>query len=262
MFNQELIKLYASQQSNVQLMNDVQFTDIIKALNNHFQSWTWELISDTVITDGTGNNLLTTVALYTPGRLCTGRSYCKVKDAADNHLRALYNASLVFIDKSNSGINNTPQNNTAIQPQQMTVDQINAMANGNNGKFINSSNDFANYTDEKGMPVNSVPMDAISEQGYQEVSGFDPYNPMEQYNATQTQQPQEQRQQQVQPNRNYTQEQLNGIKKFKEDFGILDDSMFNNWVNAWHKGWTKGALTPENIDDFLAFTRQRGEGLS
>lgn len=274
MFNQELIKKYGNVQQPIQLMRDVPYMEIIKALNNHFQDWTWELISDTVIADGTGNNVLTTVALYVPGRLLTGRSFCKVKDTADNHLRALYNASLSFIDKSDSGLNNAPQNNTAMPVQQMTADQVDALVNGN-GKFINNAQDYANYTDNNNMPTDSIPFNAISEQGYQQTSGF---NPMEQYNATQSnqqqyQQPQQQQYQQQyqqqpqyqpqpqQQSNQYSDAQINAMKKLKKDFGILNNDMLNNWVNDWHKGWTVANLNPSNIDDFISFSTQRGESV-
>ena len=265
MFNEELVRYYLRiNDSKVPLMPDVQYTDIVMALNKHFfGDWTYEVTSDTIIKDGTGDNLLTTVALYTKGKLCVGRSYCKVKDAADNHLRALYNASLVFIDKSSSGNNRTPQNETAIQPQQMTADQVAALANGN-GNFVNNVADFVNYTDNNNMPANSVPLDNISEQGYKQVEGFNPYD---QYDPTQSNQQQpvqqqpvkQQPQQQNNPNRNYTQEQINKMKQFQSDFGITDDNMLNNWINDWHKGWTKGNIHPGNIDEFIDYSRQRGE---
>lgn len=52
----------------------------------------------------------------------------------------------------------------------------------------------------------------------------------------------------------WTQEQINLVNRFKKQAGILNDKMFDKWVTTWRsdlKG--KHDLTPENVNDFLAW---------
>ncbi len=126
---------------NRPLMPDVEYNEIIDALNEHFGlgKWAWEVTKEMVFE----NYLMTTVALYVPGGVYTGRAYSNlgsydieieedprdffndiekdprhffnnilqnsaksresrenyIKGISENHLRALYDASLSFIDR-------------------------------------------------------------------------------------------------------------------------------------------------------------------
>ena len=262
MGNSELVKYYMSQNPNTALMADVGYFDIIRSLNNHFNgNWTWTLEGDTVVEDGTGKNVMTTVMLYTPGHIYTGRSYCKVHDYHENHLHALYNASLQFIDRTKSGQNSAPQNNTQVASSQMTAEQIAAMTGGSSTvPPVNTAADFANYKDNQGRPADSIPFDDISTNASNEQMAE--MGMLGNQNTAQGQsQPQTNSKPPQQNNGKggYTQAQIDAINKFKKDNGIENNDMFDNWVSYWHTGWGKKNLTPQNIDDFLKWAETAGE---
>ena len=97
MSNTELCKYYMGLLLNNDKMPSVAHTDIIPALNRHFHDqWTWEIADERFAMDNTV--VCTTVTLYTPGRIYTGRSLCKIKDYETNHLAALLDACQSFID--------------------------------------------------------------------------------------------------------------------------------------------------------------------
>jgi hypothetical protein len=235
--NIELTKFFLNDDSltNKDLMPDFTYTDVIAKLNDKFgKHWAWEIDDERTVQDSSGTCVMTTVTLYTPKQIFTGRSYCKVSQYGDNHLRALYNACLSFIDKSTSGQNRTPANNTGMQPQNMTADQIAAATSGN-GNFVNTKADFHNYVDNNGKASDSVPFDAMTDNAVNETS-IQP-NP----------QPQQQK-----PT-SFTQEQINAVNEFKRRAEITTLEMFDNWVDRWHKGWGKKNLTPDNVDSFITF---------
>lgn len=231
--NIELTKFFLNDNTQIStgLIPDFTYTDVIAKLNDKFNThWAWEVDDERTVQDSSGTCIMTTVTLYTPKKILTGRSYCKVSQYGDNHLRALYNACLSFIDKSTSGQNRTPANDTGMQPQNMTADQI-AAATSNNGNFVNNQSDFYNYVDNNGKAGDSVPFDAMSNNAVNETS-------------IQPQQPK--------PTK-FTDEQINAVNEFKRKAEITNQQMFDNWVDRWHKGWVKKNLTPDNINDFLTF---------
>lgn len=265
MGNNELVKYYMSQQANTALMADTSYFDIIKALNNHFNgNWTWELDAETVVEDGTGKNVMTTITLYVPGHVYTGRSYCKIHDYHENHLHALYNASLSFIDRSKSGQQTPPQNNTQNMPNQLTPEQIAAMTGGQTSlPPVNTAADFDNYKDSQGRPASEVPFNDISTNASNEMMnnliGQVNTNDCNQLPIPASEHPINQPQQQNNATGGYTQAQIDAINTFKKENNIENNDMFDNWVSYWHKGWGKKDLTPQNIDDFINWTKTAGE---
>ena len=246
--NEELVRHFQSVAPVDGLMPDVEFMKIQQALNSHFNGmWTWELVAETTITIANATNVMTTVALYVPGRVYTGRSLCKATDYAYNHLRALYDASLAFIDKSNSGVNPAPHNDTGMQSQNMSVDQIAALMAGN-GTFVNNKADMTNYPNQDGTPADRVSFDAISDNGHAETE-LKPEPPQEQ--------PQEQSPQHN--NNGWTEQMITDINEFKATYKIQNDEQFNRWVSMWHPGWTKKNLTPDNIYNFINDTNNMGK---
>ena len=58
----------------------------------------------------------------------------------------------------------------------------------------------------------------------------------------------------------FSQRQIDGLNKFKKDFDILNDQMFDNYVNTWDKTLTsKKDITPANADAFLAWAENLGK---
>ena len=228
-------------------MTEVPYTDIISELDKRFQkSWAWEIADEKVIEDGTGVNIMTTVTLYTPGQIFTGRSYCKVRDYHVNHLHALVDASKTF-----TKTNNAPVQQQSVQPttQQMSADQITAMINQQN-QTVDSAAQFYNYKDEQGRPADGVPYDNMTQNCTNELQQ-ELHMPVPQ-SAPQPQQ--------NVGKHGYTQEQIDRMNKFKRDFDITNDEMFGNYVNTWDKRLSsKKDINPGNIDAFLNWTETLGE---
>ena len=260
MSNTELTKYYMGLQwTTFNKMPEVAYTDIIPALDKHFNGqWTWELADERFAMDN--SVVCTTITLYTPGKVYTGRSLCKIKDYASNHLFAILNACETFT---------APQATTQAQPQpapqnqQMTPDQImNAIQQQNVAQpaSVDSAAQFYNYKDQNGMPADSVPFDAITDNCHKQL----------QQEMGMAPQQQEMPQQNVDPNADYnapqakykgfSQRQIDGLNKFKKDFDILNDQMFDNYVNTWDKSLTsKKDITPYNADAFLAWAENLGK---
>ena len=120
MSNTELTKYYMGLQLNTNKMPEVAYADIIPALDKHFNGqWTWELADERFAQDNT--TVCTTVTVYVPGRVYTGRSVCKIKDYASNHLFAILDACQTFIEKN---LAQPQQTQPTPASQQMTPDQI------------------------------------------------------------------------------------------------------------------------------------------
>lgn len=253
MTNTKLTEIFLKQPPVVQApMEEVPYTDIISALHKYFATdWAWELADEKVIEDGTGVNVMTTVTLFTPGRIYTGRSYCKIRDYSVNHLHALVDACKPFT-KAGSTQTTPQQNNIQSSSQQMSADQIAAMLNqGQPQQQVDNLAQLYNYKDEQGRPTDEVPYDNITpncmDQIHQEM-------------GIPVVQPAPQQPQQNIGKHGYTQAQIDRMNKFKQDFDITNDQMFGNYVNTWDKRLSsKKDITPQNIDAFLDWTDTLGE---
>lgn len=255
-------------------------SDIIRALDRHFSGqWAWE-VTDERIYDSVETRVMTTVAVYVPGRILTGRAFTDIDGYHSNHFTAIFNAcqSIMEAQQGNNVGNTTQQSAPVSTPQpepqqtnqsssmQMTPEQIMAMANGtpapapeqpkqqNNG-MINTREEFYNYT-ENGQPVDAVPFDKISDQCHKELEEelfAGKMNPPVDPNAPAV----------PQANNNpkgFTPEQIQKVNQFKKDFDIVDDAMFANFVNSWNSNYhSKKDLTPENVDEFLQWANGLGE---
>lgn len=263
MSNIELTKHYLGQQMTTSQMPETAYFNIQKALDEHFgKNWTWELAGETIVEDGSGVNVMTTVTLYTPGHIYTGRSYCKVREYHENHLHALLDACKPFMMVGNA-VQQPTQTNQA-SSQQMSVDQISAMLGQQQApqsQSIDTAAQFYNYKDEQGRPADEVPFDKVTDNCTNELFYGAPSQPQQQ-----PPQPPQQNMAQAQPQQQtglingYTQEQIDRMNKFKKDFDITDDVMFGNYVNTWDKRFTsKKDINPGNIDAFLAWVDTLGE---
>lgn len=258
MSNTELVKYYLGLNKPLTFMKEVPYTDIIKALDDHFNhKWTWELVDERFAMDN--STVCTTVMVYVPGGIFTGRSLCKIKDYGYNHLFAILDACQSFIIKGQQ----TEQPIQQTQSGMMTPDQIQAAIQQQqqvNPPQVDSAAQFYNYKDEQNIPADSVPMDQMTTNAHNELAaemGF-PQTPVEQNSQSipQSQQnsdydaPQERL-------KGFSQHQVDRLNKFKKDFEILNDSMFDNYVNTWDKNLrSKKDITPQNVELFLSWAEK------
>jgi hypothetical protein len=237
-------------QLNTNKMPEVAYANIIPALDKHFNGqWTWELADERFAQDNT--TVCTTVTVYTPGRVYTGRSLCKIKDYATNHLSAILDACQTFISR------NTAQPQTPVNPspanQQMTPDQI-MSALGQQAQpqtppqqqQVRNLNELNNLKDGNGNPVEEVPFDAMSDlcvnESQQSMGMLPDYDT-----------PQDKL-------KGFSQHQIDRLNQFKKDFDIMNDEMFGNYVNTWDKSLTsKKDITPANANAFLNWVENLGK---
>lgn len=275
MSNTELTKYYLAMQPNTQIMPETAYFDIIEALQKHFNGqWTWELADEKLIMDGT--TVSTTVTLYIPGKVCTGRSLCKIKDYHNNHLFALLDACQTFMEKkTNSFMKGQPQNNESDPNHNtMTADEIIKAIGNPPQEQVNTAAQFYNYKDNNGMPAEGVPFDSMTDNCHQELNQEVGINTPQNNIQSQPPMPSQQNNPQMNMNNNqnvdynapqarlkgFSQRQVDGINKFKKDYEITNDAMFDSWVNTWKPELTsKKDIIPDNVDEFLKFIDDMGK---
>ena len=275
MSNTELTKYYLAMQPNTQIMPETAYFDIIEALQRHFNGqWTWELADEKLIMDGT--TVSTTVTLYIPGKVCTGRSLCKIKDYHNNHLFALLDACQTFMEKkTNSFMKGQPQNNESDPNHNtMTADEIIKAMGNPPQEQVNTAAQFYNYKDNNGMPAEGVPFDSMTDNCHQELNQEVGINTPQNNTQSQPPMPPQQNNPQMNMNNNqnvdynapqarlkgFSQRQVDGINKFKKDYEITNDAMFDSWVNTWKPELTsKKDIIPDNVDEFLKFIDDMGK---
>ena len=275
MSNTELTKYYLAMQPNTQIMPETAYFDIIEALQKHFNGqWTWELADEKLIMDGT--TVSTTVTLYIPGKICTGRSLCKIKDYHNNHLFALLDACQTFMEKkTNSFMKGQPQNNESDPNHNtMTADEIIKAMGNPPQEQVNTAAQFYNYKDNNGMPAEGVPFDSMTDNCHQELNQEVGINTPQNNTQSQPPMPPQQNNPQMNINNNqnvdynapqarlkgFSQRQVDGINKFKKDYEITNDAMFDSWVNTWKPELTsKKDIIPDNVDEFLKFIDDMGK---
>ena len=275
MSNTELTKYYLAMQPNTQIMPETAYFDIIEALQKHFNGqWTWELADEKLIMDGT--TVSTTVTLYIPGKVCTGRSLCKIKDYHNNHLFALLDACQTFMEKkTNSFMKGQPQNNESDPNHNtMTADEIMKAMDNPPQEQVNTAAQFYNYKDNNGMPAEGVPFDSMTDNCHQELNQEVGINTPQNNTQSQPSMPPQQNNSQMNMNNNqnvdynapqarlkgFSQRQVDGINKFKKDYEITNDAMFDSWVNTWKPELTsKKDIIPDNVDEFLKFIDDMGK---
>jgi len=264
MSNVELTKYYLGMQQKTEKMPEVACSNIIPALDQHFNGqWTWELADEKFAMDNTV--VCTTVTVYTPGKIYTGRAFNKIKDYHVNHLHAIVDACKSFTNTVSGQSSQAPQ---SINPSnlQMTPDQIMAAVGQTQPQpqQVDTAAQFYNYTDAQGNPSTEVPFDAMTDRCHQELQQemgmINPNQPVPQPIPQQPQQnmadydtPQERL-------KGFTQRQIDRLNQFKKDFDILNDEMFGNYVNTWDKSLTsKKDIVPSNVESFLAWAENLGK---
>jgi hypothetical protein len=178
--NTELTKYYMGLQKTQQLHSlpttpEVTSENIIFVLDEYFGGqWTWELADEKIFPN---DGLLTTVTVYTPGHIYTGRNFTNVaKCYEQNHLSAILNAcqSLMSVKAEQPKIiEPRPQPTQPVQtqpnpaPQQMTAEQIMSAINQEMvlpkpQEQIRNLEELNNLKDANGKPIEEVPFDSIS----------------------------------------------------------------------------------------------------
>lgn len=253
MSNTELCRHYLNLTPVTEMMNEVSFFDIITALDKHFnRQWTWEVADEILIMDG--SMVSTTVTVYIPGRVLTGRSLCKIKDYNESHLRAIVDACNTFTIK-NMSVTNPVTNNTV--NQQMTPEQIMTAIGGQNpaNQPVNTVPQFDNYKDAQGIPNQGVPFDQMTDNCHQEIQ-------QSMGMTTPAMNPPQQPQQNSDvgydtPNpklKGFTQHQIDRMNKIKQELEIVNDQMFDNYVQTWNPSLSRKAdIIPSNVESFLAW---------
>lgn len=264
MSNVELTKYYLGMQQRTDKMQSVVHTNIISTLDQFFNGqWTWELADEKFAIDNTV--VCTTVTVYTPGKVYTGRAVNKIKDYAENHLYAIVDACKSFTNTLSGQSSQTSSQPINSGNLQMTPEQIMAaVGQPQSQPQVDSASQFYNYKDEQGNPSTEVPFDAITDKCHQELQqelGMANQNsPMPQQTPQQSQQnmpdydvPQERL-------KGFTQRQIDRLNQFKKDFDILNDEMFGNYVNTWNKNFTsKKDIIPANVEAFLSWAENLGK---
>lgn len=252
MSNLELTKHYLNLQTktNATPIPRVQPAEIISVLNKHFDGqWTWELADEKLIFDDTV--LCTTVTVYVPGNVLTGRSIVKgYNEFSTNHLNAIVNACRNLMDTEIQSSQPTAPVE-AQQSTQMTPEQI-MSAIGQTPVTIMPQLETLNQpvpTMADEVPFNTA-VDTI-QQGMAQMQQPAP-QPMQQqtddYDAPQPRL------------KGFSQRQIDRLNKFKVDFDIMNDDMFGNFVNTWDKTLTsKNDIVPSNANAFLDWAENLGK---
>ena len=265
MSNVELTKYYMGLQQKTEKMPEVAYFNIIPALDQHFNGqWTWELADEKFAMDNTV--VCTTVTVYTPGKVYTGRALSKIKDYSMNHLHAIVDACKSFTNTVSGQSSQVPQTITPSNVMQMTPEQIMAamgQPQPQPQQQVDSAAQFYNYKDEQGNPTTEVPFDAMTDKCHQELQQEMGMVNQNQPVPQQIPQPQQNMSDYDMPKehlKGFSQHQIDRINQFKKDFDILNDEMFGNYVNTWDKTLTsKKDIVPSNVEAFLAWAENLGK---
>lgn len=209
-------------------------------------NWAWEVSSEFLAMDN--SMISTTIMLYIPGRILTGRSFCPVKDIGTAHIAAIIDAAKLITDQGQqqqAQPTPPPQQN---QYQNMTVDQIQNVLNANNQQQPqppqqqpNPDADLPFYfgpTDPNAPP--EVKAEHAAQQAAQAAQtapnpqgeiGYDEPNPAR---------------------FGFSQRQLDRVADMKKRACVIDDTSFCNYIHMWNNNFFKKShLTPQNVDAFV-----------
>lgn len=117
------------------------FTLLRKVTNGDFS---WNVADEQFVNIEDEMCVMTTVTLYIPGYVSTGRSLIKLSRYADNHLFALLDAAK----------------------------NLNMFLASKEPGKINTNAEFVNAKDDKGRPTEAVPFEDITKQGAEDILGM------------------------------------------------------------------------------------------
>lgn len=266
MSNPEIAKYYLTLQplAHTALAN-VNRDNVLDRLNECFSgNFAWEVTNESTVLDGT--MVSTTVMVYTPGRIYSGRSTRNIKEYATNHLEAILSACRPLICANPSTNMVQPQQPVQSAPQapangNMTPDQIMAAVSGNQQPAPQpqqqqpqqSQNPDADLPFYFGPKDPNAPSDVFQAylQEYEktlppEYRGKDPsyYRPSDKIQG-------------------YTPCQFERMVAFKKKWEVINDSMMTNYLHMWKPDLPNPVfnrvINPDNIDEFLAWTDRLGK---
>lgn len=210
-------------------MAESSWFNIIESLDGYTNhNFAWEISSEVIVKDKETNdeNIMTTVTLYIPGGIYTGRSLCFSKDYANNHLHALVDACTTFTAKiKNDSEQPKEQTNNNLQ---MSTDEIMNM--------VNSAAQADNFKDNHGRPTNEIPLDNITDKGQKDIH----------YEQNMT------------PHRDrYTQDEIAFLRQMQIDLNIQTPEEFGKYVHSWSKGKLskKSDINPDNVTSFIEYIK-------
>ena len=268
MNNSELCKYYLEKTSTIKTIPETTYQNIFATLDRCFDNqWTWELADERFYADG--SSVSTTVTLYIPGRVLTGRATCKLKDYPDNHKQALYNAC--------SSIIKTSQPYQAISP--LEDSEMEKSKNMTTEEIMQALNQYG-PSDSQNQTI-QTPITPFPELGNAEV--IPEITPATQTPIMDNTPPQQLQPTNSQPNnlqtaqeptdkiygddepqpkyKGFSKNQFDRVNQFKADFDVLNDSMFANYVKTWNKELVNGKndIKPHNVDAFLEWVDSLGK---
>lgn len=216
-------------------MAETSWFNIIESLDGYTNhNFAWEVANEVVVKDKQTNdeNVMTTVTLYVPGGVYTGRSLCFSKDYANNHLYALVDACKTFTatvkdDKPE------PESTETKEVHQMSTEEIMNMVNT---QPINSAVQADNFKDNQGRPTDNIPYDNITEKGEKDI---------------------QQSQNMTQHRDRYTEEEIAFLRQMQIDLDIKTPEEFGKYVHSWSKGKLskKSDITPDNAASFIEYIK-------
>ncbi len=202
-------------------MSESSWTNILESLEGFTKgNFCYKIVNEQFVKE----NVMTTVELYIPGRVFTGRALCKIEDYSKAHLHALVDASRLF--SSSDGVL-TPS-------KQFSPEDILGM--------VNSAVQADNYTDKVGKPTDEIPMDAITNKGQTDIQKADGL--IKEQNRTR-----------------YTQEEIKFLRQMQVDLDIKTPEEFGKYVHSWSKGKysSKSDINPNNVQSFIEYIKSLGE---
>lgn len=259
MSNPEIAKYYLALQplAHPMLFNATR-DNILNCLQDYFQgNFAWEVTNESVLLDGTV--VSTTVMVYTPGRVYTGRASSNIKDYATNHLEALLSACRPLIENGTTAnttqsVQTTQQAPQAPQNGNMTPEQIMAAVGGRLQQSApqpqqQQSNPNADLPFYFGPNDPNAP-EEVRKQAQESLPPQYRDKPLEYY------QPDERI-------HGYSRCQWDRMIAFKKAWGVTNDSMMTNYIHMWKPNLPNPtfneAITPNTIDEFLAWTDRLGK---
>lgn len=270
MANSQLCKYYLEQGNANIVLPRSSSDEILEVLDRYFHNnWTWEISDEKLFADGL--NVSTTVTVYFPGRVLTGRSFCKIQDYPKNHLKAIHEACQCITDKRVNTEDKkvdtvkTKEQNTINQKQDSINDILAHSSNiqmADTSSLIDSmgmvevANDCPLYDSAAGETPETIPptIKIPAEMAEEINKNSTPTSISNQSENPGYEEPQEKY-------KGFSQKQMDDINQFKVDFDVSNDEMFINYIKTWsnNQKTKKSDLTPQNIDSFIKWVKELGK---
>ena len=278
MSNTELTKHYIQMPPMQGQLPNTDPANIMQAIDAYCKGqWSWEVTNESFALDNT--IVCTTVMVYMPGRILTGRAISPSKEYGQNHLRALANACQLIMTAKPSiqAPNSAPQPQGNMSPSEIMGMINNAPTSSQTPptqapiqKPADDESDLPFYfgSEQNTTQTNSIPPMQSSQSNVLNLfDGVDdvPNGLPQEHHNEEPEQALPHDYDEPKPYLNgFSQRQVDGVNAFKAKLDVVNDTMFCNYINAWNSNFTsKAQLTPQNVDDFLKWASKLpvGEGV-